>query len=111
MTERVRSQMRAFEMRFLRKIEGITMFEEHRNTEIRESLDIELLLSPDQKISAKTIDHVSRMPQKRLPKQILYVKVSGKRPVRRPRARWLNYIEDIGWNRLKLYPSEMQIWW
>ena len=30
MTERVRTQMQASEMRFLRKIKGVTMFDKHR---------------------------------------------------------------------------------
>ena len=47
------------------------------------------------------------MPQERLHKQTLYAKVSGNRPVERARTRWLDYIEDLGWNRLGLYPSEM----
>ena len=34
MTERMRSQMQASEMRFLRKIKGFTMFEKVRNTAI-----------------------------------------------------------------------------
>ena len=44
----------------------------------------------------------------RLPKQNIYDKVSGKSPVGRPQTRWLDYIEDLGWNRLELHPSEMQ---
>ena len=48
------------------------------------------------------------MPHERLPKQTLYAEVSGKRPVKKSRTRWLDYIEDLGWNRLGLYPSEMQ---
>ena len=51
--------------------------------------------------------HVSRMPQERLPKQALHSKASGRRPVGRPRTRWTDYIEDLGWNRLGLRPSEM----
>ena len=47
------------------------------------------------------------MPQERLPKQALLAKANGKRPVGRPRTRWTNYIEDLGWNRLGLRPSEM----
>jgi len=47
------------------------------------------------------------MPQERLPKQALFAKVKGKRPVGRPRTRWADYIEDLGWNRLGLQPSEM----
>jgi len=36
------------------------------------------------------------MPQERLPKQALLAKV-----------RWVDFIEDLGWNRLGLQPSEM----
>jgi len=31
----------------------------------------------------------------------------GKRPVGRPRTRWADYIENLGWNRFGLQPSEM----
>ena len=47
------------------------------------------------------------MPQERLPNKALLAKANGKRPVGRPRTKWTNYIEDLGWNRLKLRPSEM----
>ena len=53
--------------------------------------------------------HVSKMPHERLSKQTLYAEVSGKRPVGRPRTRWLDYIEDLGWNRFGLHPSKMQL--
>ena len=44
MTGKVRSQMRASEMRFLRKIQDVTMFDKLRNTAIGESVNIESLL-------------------------------------------------------------------
>ena len=44
MTERVRSQVQASEMRFLRKIEGVTLLNRVRSSEIRKSLNIEPLL-------------------------------------------------------------------
>ena len=47
------------------------------------------------------------MPQERLPKQALLAKANGGRPVGRPRTKWTNYIEDLGWNRLGLQPSKM----
>jgi len=47
------------------------------------------------------------MPHERLPKQALLAKVKGKRPVGRPRIRWADYIEDLGWNCLGLQPSKM----
>ena len=34
--------------------------------------------------------------------------MSRKKPVGRPGTRLCDYIEDLGWNRLGLYPSEMQ---
>ena len=43
MTQRVRSQVQAPEMRFLRKIEAVTLFIKLHNSEIQKSLDIELL--------------------------------------------------------------------
>ena len=62
--------------------------------------------------------HVSRMPQKWLSKQTLNAKVNGKRPVGRPRTRWLGCIKDLGWNRFGLCLSKMQsvllkreAWW
>ena len=45
MTEEVRSQMQAYNMRFLQKIKGVTMFDKLCNTAIQESLNIESLLS------------------------------------------------------------------
>ena len=47
------------------------------------------------------------MPEKRLPKQALLAQANGKRLVGQPKTRKTNYIEDLGWNRLGLYPSKM----
>ena len=41
MTERMRSQVQASEMRFLRRIKGVTLFIKVRSSEIRKSLNIE----------------------------------------------------------------------
>ena len=43
-TERVQSQVQASEMRFLRRIEGVTLFNNVRNSKVRNFLDIEPLL-------------------------------------------------------------------
>ena len=86
MTERVRSQMPASEMRFLRKIKGVTMFDRFCNTAIQESLNIESILFRIERYQLRWFGHVSRVPQERFPKQIFYAEVSGKRPVGRPRT-------------------------
>ena len=44
MTESVRSQVQASEMEFLRRIEGVTLFNKKRSFKIRKSLTLEPLL-------------------------------------------------------------------
>ena len=109
MTKRMRSQVQASEMRFLRKIERVTLFNKVRSSEIRKSLNIEPLLLRIERSQLRWFGHVSRMPQERLPKQVLLAKANGRRPVGRVRTRWTDYIEDLGWNRLGLHPSEMMV--
>ena len=87
LTERVRSQVQASEMRILRRIEGVTLFNKVRSSEIRKSLNIERLLFQIERSQLRWFGHVSRMPQERLPKQALFAKANGRRPVGRPRSR------------------------
>ena len=37
----------------------------------------------------------------------MLAKANGRRPVGRPRTRWINYSEDLGWNLLELHSSKM----
>ena len=70
-------------MRFLRKIEGVTLFNKVRSSEIRKSLKIDPLLLRIKRSQLRWFGHVSRMPQERLPKQALLTKANGRRPVGR----------------------------
>ena len=107
MTKRARSQVQASETRFLRRIGEVTLFNKVRSSEIRKSLNIEPLLLRIKRSQLRWFGHVSRMSQERLPKQALHAKANGRRPVERLRTRWTDYIEDLGWNRLGLHPSQM----
>ena len=69
LTEKIRSQMQASEMRFLRKIKDVTMFDKHCYAAFRESLDIESLLLRIERSQLRWFGHVSRMPYEQLPKQ------------------------------------------
>ena len=71
MTERMRSQVQASEMRFLRRIEGVTLFNKMRSFEIWKSLNIEPLLLRIERSQLRWFGQVSRVPQDRLPKQAL----------------------------------------
>ena len=108
MTERMRSRVQASEMRFLRRIEGVTLLDKVSNTNVHKSLGVESLLLRIERSQLRWFGHVSRMPQERLPKQTLFAVPNGKRPVGRPRQRWMNHIEDLGWNRLGLTLEEMK---
>ena len=107
MTERVRSQVQASEIKFSRRIEEVTLFNKVRSSEIRKSLNIKLLLLRIERSQLSWFGHASRMPQERLPKQVLLAKANGKRPNERLKIRMTNYSKDLGWNRLGLIPSEM----
>ena len=106
-TERVWSQVQASEMRFLRRIEGVTLFNKVRSSEIQKSLNFGPLLLRIERSRHRWFGHISRMSQERLPKQALLANANGRRPVGGPRTRWTNYIKDRGWNCLGLHPSKM----
>ena len=90
MTKRMRSQVQAFEMRFLQRIEGVTLFNKVCSSEIRKSLNIKPLLLRIERSQLRWFGHVSRMPQERLPNQALLAKANGKRPFGRPRTRLID---------------------
>ena len=66
-------------MRFLRRIEGVTLFNKVRSSEIRKSLNIESLLLRIKRSQLRWFGHVSRMPQERLPKHALLAKANGRK--------------------------------
>ena len=86
-TERVQSQVQASEMRYLQRIKGVTLFEKVHSSEIRKSINIELLLLQIERSHRRWFGHVSRLSRVRLPKQALLSKANGRRPVGRPRTR------------------------
>ena len=97
------------------KIESFAFFKESKELHCLtrcaalrfETINIEPLLLRIERSQLRWFGHVSRMPQERLLKQALLARANGRRPVGRPRTRWTNRIEDLGWNRLELRPSEM----
>ena len=81
MTEKVRSQVQASEMRFLRRIEGVTLLDKVRSSEIRKSLNVDPLLFRIKRSQLRWYGHVSRMSQERIPKQVLLARMVGRRPL------------------------------
>ena len=102
MTERIRSRIRAAEMRFLRRAAGLTLRDRIRSSTIRESLKAESLLLHIERSQLRWLGHVLRMPRERLAHQVFEAMPQGKRPVGRPRLTWRNYIARLCQERLGL---------
>ena len=83
MTERVRSQVQVSEMRFLRRIKRVKLFDKVRSSEIRKFLSIEPLLHRTERSQLIWLGHVSKLSQERLRKQALLAKANGKKVVGR----------------------------
>jgi len=65
-----------------------------QSCEFRRILNVKVLLRIE--ISQlRWFGHVSRMPNKRLARQVLLVKPTAKRPKGRPRPRWSHYLSDL----------------
>ncbi|CAF1534892.1 unnamed protein product [Adineta ricciae] len=109
LTEKLRSRIQAAEMRFLRRISGLTIRDKIRSTNIRESLQVEPLLQHIERSQLRWLGHVIRMPHNRLPYQVFEAKPIGRRPVGRPRTSWRKYMEKLCLERLNLrWPAVQQ---
>ena len=95
LTERIRSRVQAAEMRFLRRIVGVSRIDQIRNSRIREAIAIESLLLQVERSQLQWLGHVLRMPNCRLVKQVFDAVPDGQRPVGRPRTRWIDQMDAL----------------
>ena len=65
-------------MMFLRRIEGVTLLNKVRSSEIQKSLNIKPLFLQIEKSQLKWFGHVSRMPRERLPNKLYLSTQMGK---------------------------------
>ena len=87
-TNKNMSRITAAEMRFLRKVQGVTLLDRNRSEDIRNNLSQKPLydIIKDRKTNWK--NHLQRMDYERLPRKVLSYKAKGKRPIGRPMKRW-----------------------
>ncbi|XP_076037279.1 uncharacterized protein LOC143022795, partial [Oratosquilla oratoria] len=83
------SKVQAAEMRALRLIKGVTRFDHIRNDAISQELEVEGIFEIVERAQLRWFGHVKRMDQERTAKT-----PTGKRPVGRPRKRWIKNIDD-----------------
>ena len=93
LTSRTRSQLQAAEMKALRLIKGVTIMDRMRNEDIRRELGIEGILELVERGQLRWFGHIKRMNEERYPRRFLEWIPQGRRPVGRPKMRWLQNIE------------------
>ena len=94
LTSKTSSRLQAAEMKVLRTIRGVTRMDRLRNDQIRSDLSVKPLLKEIEEKKLRWYGHVKRMDEERLPKRYLEWKLQGKRPVGRPRKRWIDGISE-----------------
>jgi hypothetical protein len=75
-------------MKFLRRTAGYTKLDKKRNTEILTELKINSVLEHIDKYTNNWNQHVQRMDQSRIPRQIMTYRPKGKRSLGTPLKRW-----------------------
>ena len=107
-TERMRSRVQAAEMRYLRRVAGLTLRDGVRSSAIREDLEVESLLLRVERSQLRWFGHLIRMSPGRLPVELFRARPIGRRPRGRPRTRWRDYISSLAEERLGIPPAELE---
>ncbi|KAK3567087.1 hypothetical protein QTP86_009780 [Hemibagrus guttatus] len=92
MTERVRSRIQAAEMSFLHRVAGRSLRDRVRSSVTREELGVEPLLLHIERGQFRWLEHLFQMPPGHLPGEVFRACPTGKRPQKRPRTRWRDYV-------------------
>ncbi len=86
--ERHKSKVQAFEMRCLRRVEGVIMLDKLRNVDIRSRLGQVSVVSRVEKKKTEWLRKMEEMTDDRMVKKVLVENVSGRCPRGRPRNSW-----------------------
>ena len=96
MKEKLNRKLLVFEMTVLRCIAGVTRRDRRRNTYFR--LELGVTRDVVNHIRAKRLSyfgHVARRQSSRIPNIMMYGRVQGRRPVGRPKKRWLDNSDSL----------------
>ncbi len=94
LTKKTKSQIQAAQMRTLRLIRGVTRLDRMRNDDIREELGVDSVLELIEQNILRWYGHIKRMPEERFPRRSLDWTPQGRRPVGRPRKRWMDGVKS-----------------
>lgn len=93
LTTKTESKLQAAEMRVLRLIRGVTRMDRMRSTRIREELGVGSVTEEVEETKLRWYGHVKRMNDSRHAKKYMEWVPQGRRPVGRPRRRWIEGVE------------------
>lgn len=94
LTTKMTSRMQAAEMKVLRIIRDVTRRDRLRNTKIREDLGVAPMLGDVESGKLRWFGHVKRMNENRHARKYMDWKPQGRRPVGRPRKRWMDGVRE-----------------
>jgi len=96
--KREEQRLEAVQMKFLRRLLGITKLDKEKNQCIREKTGAQNIVTEIKQYQKKWLQHVQRMDRNRLPRQALKYRPEGRRNIGRPKKRWRDQLplEDQG---------------
>ena len=93
--EMEKKRLLVFEMTVLRRIIGINRRDRWRNQDVRLHLGLDRnIVEEIQHRRLSYFGHVCRMKGERIPNLVLFGRIHGRRPVGRPRRRWMDNVRD-----------------
>ena len=115
-TKKIKSQIQSMEMKFLRRVMGITKMDRIRNVEVRKELDIEPIVNKIERNQLRWYGHLIRMDRETPVKSVWESRVQHKRPRGRPTVTWNENIEKIlqqkgvGWAEARMLAKDKKKW-
>lgn len=116
LTNRTKSRIQAMEMKYLRRVKGITRKDRIRNEVVREELGIESIDETIENNKLKWFGHMTRMTNKRPVKIIWEARSNNKRKRGRPRKTWNQGIAKIlerrgkTWDQARTMAKNKKAW-
>lgn len=95
MSNRMKGKIEAVEMKYLRRVKGVTLRDRVRSAEIREELEVKPVTEFIEKRQLSWWGHLQRMNTNRVVKQIWEAKTTDKRSRGRPQKTWDNILGKI----------------
>lgn len=116
LTERQKSKIQATEMKYLRRVRGVTKMDKMRNVDIRKDLEIQPILDYIEERQLQWWGHLQRMNEERPVKKVWKAKIVKNKKRGRPRKSWDNVITGIltkrgkNWNEAKDLTQNREEW-